>query len=318
MQNSREGESPAAELALENKPITEYMVGPAPLEGTNFDEDWACYRDDDVIRQQDAIQAVEAEKIPLVGDKEHILALAEEFQSGSPVIQSKIKLLPEKYSNLRRTRGDGNCFFRGFMFSYLEHILDSQDGSEVDRIQSSIVQCKKALQDLGYAEFTFEDFFMLFIEQLQCVLNGHGDSYGHDELLKRSQDPSVSNYVVMFLRFVTTGEIRRRSDFYEPFILGISDSSVDQFCKTAVEPMGAESDQVQIIALSDALGVPIRVVYLDGSTTSLEVNHHDFIPTLQDEKTQSNEGSESKINQSPEPFVTLLYRPGHYDILYAK
>lgn len=69
MQNSREGESPAAELALENKPITEYMVGPAPLEGTNFDEDWACYRDDDVIRQQDAIQAVEAEKIPLVGDK---------------------------------------------------------------------------------------------------------------------------------------------------------------------------------------------------------------------------------------------------------
>jgi Peptidase C65 Otubain len=29
------------------------------------------------------------------------------------------QLLGEKYAALRRTRGDGNCFFRSFMFSYL-------------------------------------------------------------------------------------------------------------------------------------------------------------------------------------------------------
>lgn len=69
MQNSGEGESPGAEFALEKKPVTEYMVGPVPVGGKDFDDDWACYRDDDVIRQQEAIQAVEAEKIPLVGDK---------------------------------------------------------------------------------------------------------------------------------------------------------------------------------------------------------------------------------------------------------
>lgn len=74
--------------------------------------------------------------------------------------------------------------------------------------------------------------------------------------------------------------------------------------------MGEESDHVHIIALSDALGVPVRVVYLDRSscdTGGVNVNHHDFIPSA-----LSNGGSGSEIN----PYITLLYRPGHYDILY--
>jgi ubiquitin thioesterase protein OTUB1 len=68
-------------------------------------------------------------------------------------------LLGEQYDALRRTRGDGNCFYRSFMFSYLEHILETQDKAEVERILKKIEQCKKTLADLGYIEFTFEDFF---------------------------------------------------------------------------------------------------------------------------------------------------------------
>lgn len=110
----------------------------------------------------------------------------------------------------------------------------------------------------------------------------------------------------MFFRFVTSGEIRKRSEFFEPFVMGLSEGTVEQFCKSSVEPMGEESDHVHITALSDALGVAIRVVYLDRSSCDsggeLTVNHHDFVPTL----------------SSPPhtPFITLLYRPGHYDILY--
>lgn len=36
--------------------------------------------------------------------------------------------------------------------------------------------------------------------------------------------------VVMFFRFVTSGEIRKRSEFFEPFILGLTNSSVLQVC----------------------------------------------------------------------------------------
>lgn len=80
--------------------------------------------------------------------------------------------------------------------------------------------------------------------------------------------------------------------------------------------MGEESDHVHITALSDALGVPIRVVYLDRSscdTGGVSVNHHDFIPATGD-LPSATDGSSETIN----PVITLLYRPGHYDILYRK
>ena len=82
--------------------------------------------------------------------------------------------------------------------------------------------------------------------------------------------------------------------------------------------MGEESDHVHIIALSDALGVPIRVMYLDRSScdpANLSVNHHDFIPAV-----NSSEGDDAMASTRADekPYITLLYRPGHYDILYPK
>lgn len=278
-------------------------------------DDWAKFGDDDIMQQQTAIRAEEAEKTPFVGDKEPLSSLAAEYQSGSPILLEKIKVLGEKYAAIRRTRGDGNCFFRSFMFSYLEHILESQDRAEVDRAKSNVEQCRKTLQSLGYADFTFEDFFALFLEQLESVLQGNGTSISQEELLLRSRDQSISDYVVMFFRFVTSGEIRKRSEFFEPFIMGLTNATVEQFCKSSVEPMGEESDHVHITALSDALGVPIRVVYLDRSSfdsAGVSVNHHDFIPAVGGLPNAS--GSTETVS----PFITLLYRPGHYDILYSK
>ncbi|KAJ6832019.1 uncharacterized protein M6B38_254135 [Iris pallida] len=312
--------------------------------------EWSSFRDDEIMKQHSEIQAVEAVKIPFVGDKEPITALAAEFQYGSPILQEKIKLIAEQYLALRRTRGDGNCFFRSFMFSYLEHILETQDKAEVERIIAHIEMCKKTLKSQGFTDFTFEDFFSTFLEQLESVSQGQDASISHDELLERSRDQSISDYVVMFFRFVTTGEIRSRSEFFEPFILGLTNSSntVDQFCKTSVEPMGEESDHVHITALSDALGVAIRVVYLDRSSCEagpVTINHHDFIPSapskMSTERDDSTMASTNIITEtatvsnpseqedgttataattedSRPPFVTLLYRPGHYDILYPK
>ncbi|KAL1289325.1 hypothetical protein HN51_057730 [Arachis hypogaea] len=277
--------------------------------------DWGNFVDDDIMQQKSAINAEEAKKIPFLGDKEPISSLAAEYESGSPILLEKIKVLDEQYAAIRRTRGDGNCFFRGFMFSYLEHILLSQDQAEVERIQANIEKSRKALQSLGYADLTFEDFFALFIEQLEGVIQGKETSISHEELVSRCRDPSVSDYVVMFFRFVTSAEIQKRSVFFEPFIMGLTNTTVEQFCKSSVEPMGEESDHVQITALSDALGVPIRVVYLDRSscdTGGVSVNHHDFMPAASDLPNASV--SDGKNN----PFITLLYRPGHYDILYPK
>lgn len=63
-----------------------------------------------------------------------------------------------------------------------------------------------------------------------------------------------------------------------------------------VDPMYRESDHIHISALTAALGISVRVEYMDRGN-SKAVNHHDF-----------PEGSL--------PSMHLLYRPGHYDILY--
>ncbi|XP_057868873.1 OVARIAN TUMOR DOMAIN-containing deubiquitinating enzyme 1 isoform X2 [Cryptomeria japonica] len=279
-----------------------------------IEADWSGVTDDDILQQHNAIQAEEANKIPFVGDKEPLSTLAAEYETGSEILREKIQMLGETYGRIRRTRGDGNCFFRSFMFSYLEHILEIQDQAEVQHVLKNIEQCRTTLLDLGYQEFTFEDFFQLFIDQLEDVLPGKESSISIDTLLERSRDQLISNYIVMFLRFVTAGEIRRRAEFFEPFIVGVSSSSsVEQFCKTSVEPMGEESDHVHIIALSDALGVPIRVMYLDRSScdpNKREVNCHEFVP--------ANRLLKEKEPEKIDPYVVLLYRPGHYDILYPK
>lgn len=78
---------------------------------------------------------------------------------------------------------------------------------------------------------------------------------------------------------------------------------VDLFCRRHVEVMGEESDNMHIVALTDALQVPVRVVYLNAMGAG--VNSHDFVP-------------EGLKGADAEPRVALLYRPGHYDILYPR
>ncbi|KAJ0103682.1 hypothetical protein Patl1_05466 [Pistacia atlantica] len=330
-------------------------------------EDWGNFGDEDIMNQQSEIRAEEAQKVPFVADKfqkrcgavpEPLSALASEYQSGSPILLEKIKMLGEQYAAIRRTRGDGNCFFRSFMFSYLEYILESQDRAEVDRVKANVEECRKTLQSLGYADFTFEDFFALIVVTIifskfvidlslasELAFLGSYSLGSWKAFFKEMNPPlgvEISQYltmvsefinlnasfcihilspdtfgwsVVMFFRFVASGEIRKRSEFFEPFVLGLTNATVEQFCKSSVEPMGEESDHVHITALSDALSVPIRVVYLDRSscdTAGVSVNHHDFIPSGNLPKAAS--GSTEVIS----PFITLLYRPGHYDILYPK
>eukprot|EP00252_Welwitschia_mirabilis_P025812 TRINITY_DN8218_c0_g1_i1.p1 TRINITY_DN8218_c0_g1~~TRINITY_DN8218_c0_g1_i1.p1 ORF type:complete len:339 (+),score=69.16 TRINITY_DN8218_c0_g1_i1:110-1018(+) len=272
--------------------------------------EWMHYKDDDIMQQQSAIQADEAKKIPFVGDKEPISKLATEYEEGSVIFKDKIEALAKSYSAIRRTQGDGNCFFRAFMFSYLERIMEAKDEAEVKRVMKKIDRCKQTLLEQAYAEFTFEDFFGIFIEQLESVLPNNEQCPSIENLVERSRDPLISNYVVMFFRFVTAAEIRRRAEFFQDFIV---DCTVDQFCKTSVEPMGEESDHVHVTALSDALGIPIRVIYLDRNPmdpVKKEVCHHDFVPS-------NCLASESGIG-SVQPYVVLLYRPGHYDIVYPK
>lgn len=64
--------------------------------------------------------------------------------------------LHKKYSYIRKTRPDGNCFYRAFGFSHLEALLD--DSKELQRFKAVSAKSKEDLVSQGFTEFTIEDF----------------------------------------------------------------------------------------------------------------------------------------------------------------
>lgn len=114
------------------------------------------------------------------------------------------------------------------------------------------------------------------------------------ELHKLFNEQGYSDYVVVYLRLITSGQLQEGVDFYQNFIDG--NITMDQFRRQEVEPMYKESDHIHIIALCNALDVAVRVEYMDRGDGEAIVAH-DF-----------PEGGKLR--------VYLLYRPGHYDILY--
>lgn len=62
---------------------------------------------------------------------------AAEYQSGSAVFVAKIKKLETMYKSIRRARGDGNCFFRSFIFAYMESLVHTADLTERNRFALS-------------------------------------------------------------------------------------------------------------------------------------------------------------------------------------
>lgn len=69
---------------------------------------------------------------------------------------SKAKALAQKYSYIRRTRPDGNCFFRAFSYAYLEKLIGNKE--EYDKFRDLARKSKDSLVALGFPQFTVEDF----------------------------------------------------------------------------------------------------------------------------------------------------------------
>uniref|UniRef100_A0A453GJ47 Uncharacterized protein n=1 Tax=Aegilops tauschii subsp. strangulata TaxID=200361 RepID=A0A453GJ47_AEGTS len=56
----------------------------------------------------------------------------------------------DAYSEFRRVTGDGECFYRSFIFSYLEQVLDRQDTHEEQRLLDAVKRVSVQHADLGW------------------------------------------------------------------------------------------------------------------------------------------------------------------------
>eukprot|EP00056_Hartaetosiga_gracilis_P012842 m.206815 g.206815 ORF g.206815 m.206815 type:complete len:150 (+) comp13758_c0_seq4:330-779(+) len=143
---------------------------------------------------------------------------------------------------------------------------------------------------VGYPEFTTEDFYETAEEEFQKLEKDNGMA----ELHKSFNDDGISNYIVTYFRIITGAYMKANPDSFQFFIEG--GLSIDQFCASQVDPFGVDCEQLQILALTQALNIGVSITYLDRSAG--DEPHSHAMP----------EGAEEK--------VCVLYRPGHYDVLY--
>lgn len=147
-----------------------------------------------------------------------------------------------------------------------------------------------------------------------------------EALTTTANEPALANMNVMLLRLLVAAEVRAGwDDRFAPFALGLHDDvaeaavPVDAYVRRHVEPIGEDADHVCGVAAAAALGIPITVVYLDRSGAEDGGGGGE-------EGGSQGAGAANAFSFDPDPVpggggalpprITLLYRPGHYDILY--
>ncbi|KAF0973737.1 hypothetical protein FDP41_007124 [Naegleria fowleri] len=274
---------------------------------SNSDEN---YTFEQFENQQRSIEQ-EIKKFPLVDPIASPLTLSTlAYNVGDQVIQEKIgrSYLLKKYSHIRGIRGDGNCFIRAFVFGLLDFLIRKKDKTLTQQMIDIIDQHYKYLIEvLNYPEHCLEDFYSITKEVFEKVRDGvihtvEGllEHYFSD---KTTDLMMTSQAIVCFMRFLLSGHIQMNCDDYLPFFLD-QYATAKEFCHAEIEIMDRDCDNIHLMAMTSAFKVCIRVEVLDAqSRASDKFDVFGYtIPECSDK----------------EPVVYLLFRPGHYEIIYPR
>lgn len=170
-----------------------------------------------------------------------------------------------------------------------------KDPKERKRFREDVVApSKDQMIEVGFPSFTTEDFHENFLETLDQL---GSEKYTDESLYETFAEQGTSDYLVVFLRMLTSMHLKKNAEFFQNFL--DNGKTVQEFCDTEVEPMFQESDNIHVTALTAATQIRVRIMYLDRGSNK-EASPHDF------------------LEDAGPPQVHLLYRPGHYDILYPK
>ncbi|KAF3941312.1 hypothetical protein ABW19_dt0202253 [Dactylella cylindrospora] len=243
---------------------------------------------------------------PLVGPLQSSKILEAEYANADQVYVRKTAALSPKYSNYRTIRGDGNCGWRALAFGYFELVLRSGDASFIQTEMGRIKSMCNYMDSVGMSEYLYEDF----VEETLKVFSDISQSpaidapYDDSPLLAAFNDDDRSNAIITHLKLLISAYMKVNPAPYEAFL----ETTVFQYCSAFIEPYAVEIDHIGINAFVDLIILPagfeVEISYLDRSETD-EVNVHKF---EKDDGTPSDGGEK--------PTLRLLYRPGHYDMIY--
>ncbi|CAN6344882.1 unnamed protein product [Urochloa humidicola] len=205
--------------------------------------------------------------------------------------------LSELYSSFRVVLGDGECFYRSFIYSYLELVLENDDYSEEDRLLSAIEEVSSGCMGL---EWLYDDFYKpctAFRELVQKVKSWKTETRAvrRTLLLAYFGDYKETEDILTFLRVTSASWILTHQAEFSAFYVVEDGMTLEQHCRAKIIKSRSYADHLAITALSHALGIPIRIFCLRTGTIQ-DMNH--------------------SVESTSIPTVSLAYTGIHYDILY--
>eukprot|EP00397_Hematodinium_sp_SG-2012_P006290 GEMP01006318.1.p1 GENE.GEMP01006318.1~~GEMP01006318.1.p1 ORF type:complete len:944 (-),score=209.82 GEMP01006318.1:910-3741(-) len=222
----------------------------------------------------------------------------------------------DKFDGSRAARGDGNCYYRAVLFSWLEYSLRGQDTSSLMRFHNTIERYA-----CGEERQMTRDVQNLLVEwRRRCVWHAVDLDGLIEEVVLHFNDCRTDFAFIQLFRWVIRDFILENENQQCTDGLSLAcwaDASmqggITNFC-AHVETMHEEAfDLVQFVA-PQVLRVSIRIVLVDRNVKDTVVV--DYSPTSQVDKGLKKTSSilDLKVVQD-EPQVFLLFRPGHYDVL---
>lgn len=159
----------------------------------------------------------EASKQPLMSERIPILVLRDEYEGGSAAFVKQIDFLQQSgYAYIRRTRRDGDCFYRcashpiftvflksdtdslsALAFAWLERLLNSpKQAVEVAKAHSLLDSSLAVLKAAGFQELVYEDFYDVLISLIRQIVvpEPNGSTLTAPVLLEAFQDAEGALY----------------------------------------------------------------------------------------------------------------------------
>ncbi|KAF2720344.1 cysteine proteinase [Polychaeton citri CBS 116435] len=239
---------------------------------------------------------------PLISQRSPATAIVAEYASAGETFQQKTAWLAQKYPNYRTVRGDGRCGWRAIAFGYFEGLIQSADATKFLEEETRLRSLNNVLNAAGFDQYLYEDFADEVFDLIRRLGTALAANNAEQTLEEALNDDNVSMCIITHLRSLTKAWMVTNPNDYEAFCEG---HTIDQYADDNIMPVTSEIDHVGMSALNSVLlapaGIGLEVSYLDQSVGT-EVNVHSFerdgsgVPTIH--------------------VVRLLYRPGHYDILY--
>ncbi|OAL74848.1 hypothetical protein A7D00_0445 [Trichophyton violaceum] len=238
---------------------------------------------------------------PLVGIKQSSVALSQEYAQADPIYVAKTSSLAQTHSHYRIMKGDGNCGWRAVAFGYFESLFALRDQAKIAQELARIKSFNAMFDAVGQQEHLYEIFVDATEELLKSVAEQIANN-NQDEnfIVDAFNNEWNSNAIITHFRLMTSAWMQLNRERYEAFL----PMPIEQYCSRTVDTVRTEIDEIGLQALVDgvieASGFDVQILYLDRSQGD-EVNAHQLTPQRTDSLG----------------VIKLLYRPGHYDLLYG-